>query len=151
MVCQLHPFPSSHPRCIWSSTWGEPTRRVPHSWRPGNSRRKRVLCFTWSPPPSSSPHAIFSPFQLLHRAGISGVTASNVAGMKSCCSDITPFVIYQQHAGRNRHVLIGVGTREALRLSAGVLQHQNCKRKTREKRFDSGGVHQSVNKRSDQR
>lgn len=39
----------------------------------------------------------------------------------------------------------------ALRPSADVLQQQNCKRKTREERLDSGGVHQSVTKRSHQR
>lgn len=33
--------------------------------------------------------------------------------MKSCCSDITLFVIYQQRAGRERYILIGVVTREA--------------------------------------
>lgn len=49
-VCQLHTFPPCHPRHIWSSTPGEPTGWTLHSWRPENSRWKRVLCVTWSSP-----------------------------------------------------------------------------------------------------
>lgn len=89
VIC--HPFPSSHQRRTWSSTSGETAGRLLHSWRPGNSRWKRVLCFTWSPPLHL--HRSLFPFNSSIELAFPSSLLSVLQDWCCSCSDIALFVI----------------------------------------------------------